>query len=367
MSSSVQFHGLRVTEVCRQTDDAVSVTFEVPQGLEDRFTHRAGQHLVLRREIDGQDVRRSYSICAAPGEPLRVGIKRIPDGVFSTWATTELAPGEVIDGLEPIGEFTVEPEPPSSRNLVFIAAGSGITPILAMASTVLRDEPASQVSLLYGNRSSRSIMFQEELEHLKNRFPDRFQLIHVLSREPHQVPLFEGRIDEAKLRQLADGLLDVAQVDGWYLCGPLEMVESLSATLDALGVPEARVHSELFFDQRLEVPSAAIGADGATGGEVGEGRGDRVEFRFLLGGRTSTVWVRPEGPSLLDHARSVRAEVPFACKGGMCATCKAGVVEGEVTMAKNFALTDDELERGMVLTCQAHPVGQKPVVVSYDV
>ncbi|MEM9562647.1 MAG: 2Fe-2S iron-sulfur cluster-binding protein [Actinomycetota bacterium] len=356
LPDTVEFHQLKVADVQPETDDSVSITLEVPEDLTDRFVHLPGQHLVVRRDLGGEDVRRSYSICSAPGDGLRIGIKRIPDGVFSTWATTELAVGDVIEVMAPIGEFTVASTPEVGRNAVLVAAGSGITPVLAMASTILRDEPASRVTLLYGNRTSRSIMFHEELEGLKNRHPERFRMIHVLSREPHEIPLFEGRIDGDKLRRMSGALIDVTSVDGWYLCGPLSMVEELSTTLGELGVDADRIHSELFFDQRIEAPPPTdVIADGA------------VETLVTIDGRTSVVHVDPEGPSLLDYARSVRAEVPFACKGGMCATCKAQVVDGEVTMAKNYALTAEELEAGMILTCQAHPTGDGPLAISYDV
>lgn len=354
---SIEFHQLKVAEVRPETDDAVSVTLEVPEDLEARFVHVPGQHLVVRRELGGEDVRRSYSICTAPGEGLRIGIKRIPGGAFSTWATTELAAGDVLEVMAPIGEFTVTCRPEVARRVVLVAAGSGITPILSMATSILRNEPGSEVTLLYGNRTTRSIMFHEELEALKNRHPQRFSMVNVLSRETNEVPLFEGRIDGEKLRRLAATLIDVPSIDGWYLCGPLDMVEDLTATLASLGVPAGRVNHELFFDQRIEVPAVAAGGVGAG----------LVEVRVTIDGRTSVVMVDPDGPPLLDYARSVRAEVPFACRGGMCATCKGVVTEGEVTMARNYALTEAEIEAGMALTCQSHPVGDGPVAISYDV
>ncbi|MEL6981913.1 MAG: FAD-binding oxidoreductase, partial [Actinomycetota bacterium] len=280
---SVEFHQLKVADVRPETDDSVSITLEVPEDLTDRFVHVPGQHLVIRRELGGEDVRRSYSICSAPGDGLRVGIKRIPDGVFSTWATTELAPGEVLEVMAPIGEFVTECRADQARRVVLVAAGSGITPILAMATTILRDEPASTVTLLYGNRTSQTIMFHEELEGLKNRHPERFRMIHVLSREPHEVPLFQGRIDGPKLEQLAGSLLDVDAVDGWYLCGPMAMVEDLSATLATLGVPDDRINAELFFDERIEAPPAGDGS--------AEADENLIDTRVTIEGRTSVVYV----------------------------------------------------------------------------
>lgn len=353
---SVRFHPLTVAEVRPETDDAVRVTFDVPEHLRDSFVHVPGQHVVLRADIGGEDVRRSYSICSAPdGRRFDVGIKRIPAGAFSTHATEVLAAGDVVEVMPPIGEFTVACDPTRSLRYVAVAAGSGITPVLSIVTTILRDEPASHVTLVYGNRTTRSIMFLEELEALKNRYPERFQLVHVLSREPHEVPLFEGRIDGSKLRSLASSLIDLGAVDQWYLCGPMEMVEDLTSTLADLGVPGASVHHELFFDQRIEPVATEAGGEGT------------VPVQVTLDGRTSAVDVDPEGPPLLDYARSVRPEVPFACKGGMCATCKAVVVEGTVSMAKNYALTADELDQGYVLTCQAHPDGDGPLAISYDV
>ena len=352
---SVEFHPLPVT-VRRETDESVRVSFAVPADLRDTFRHVPGQHLVLRAILDGEDVRRSYSICTSPsvGE-LSVGIKRIPGGRFSTWATTALSTGDTLEVMAPIGEFGYAPDPECCGHYVALAAGSGITPVLSILTATLETEPASRATLIYGNRTAGSIMFLEDIEALKNRFPDRFSVVHVLSREPHEIPLFEGRIDPAKIRSLAGSLLDVADVDHWFLCGPLDMVEDATATLGELGVPAERIHSELFFDQRIEAPPAQD-----------EEPANGVRLTVTLDGRSSVVVVDPDGPSLLDYARSVRAEVPFACKGGMCATCKAKVICGEVRMTKNYALADAEVAEGFVLTCQAHPVGGD-VTLSFDI
>ncbi len=351
----VEFHPLNVASVEALTDDSVAVSFDIPVDLADTFTHIPGQHVVIRADVDGEDLRRSYSICSLPGEDrLTVGIKRIPQGAFSSYATSELEAGDTLEVMAPIGEFTKAADPAIANRYVAIAAGSGITPILSIVGSILDVEPGSHVTLLYGNRTSQSIMFIEELESLKNRFATRLQVLHILSREPHQVPLFQGRIDDEKLRLLADSLIDTDEVDGWYLCGPLDMVETATATLASLGVAEDRVHSELFFDERIEeLPEAE--PDGA----------DLVSVSVTIDGRTSLVKADRNGPSLLDYARSVRAEVPFACKGGMCATCKASVTNGEVTMTKNYALTPEEVEAGFVLTCQSHPVTDE-VALDFD-
>ncbi len=352
---AVEFHSLPV-RIRRETPDAVSLSFDIPGELRDTFRHIPGQHVILRADIEGEDVRRSYSICSSVNdEELRVGIKHLPGGAFSTYATTELRDGDLVDVMAPIGDFCHTPDRTCANTYVALAAGSGITPILSMLVSILELEPSSRCSLVYGNRTAGSIMFLEDLEALKNRFPDRFQLIHVLSREPHEVPLFEGRIDTDKLRSLATTLIDVPRVDAWFLCGPVDMVEEVrDALVGEFGVDPEAVHQELFFDERIELPEVAD-----------EAPVDGVEMTFVLDGRSSVTTVVPDGPSLLDYARAVRSEVPFACKGGMCATCKARVVEGEVRMEKNYALTPEEVDSGFVLTCQAHPVAGA-VTVSFD-
>lgn len=345
-SPAVEFHPLAVADVEPLTDDSVAVTFDVPEDLGHRFTHVPGQHVIIRADINGEEVRRTYSICSPPGT-LRIGVKRIPDGVFSTYATTKLAVGDVLEVMAPIGEFTLEPSATAGGRYVAVVAGSGVTPVLSMVAATLEQQADAHFTVVYGNRTTQSIMFIEELEGLKDRFPSRLQLFHVLSREPHQIPLFEGRIDAEKIRLLTNSLIDAGAVDGWFLCGPLAMVETVEATLGELGVEPGHIHTELFYDQRIEtVPDDTNPADDAGSCTV----------RVTIEGRTSELRARPDGPSLLDYARAVRAEVPFACKGGMCATCRAVVTEGEVTMTKNYALTPEELEVGFVLTCQAHPV-----------
>jgi ring-1,2-phenylacetyl-CoA epoxidase subunit PaaE len=340
-----------------ETEDSVVVTLHVPDDLRESFLHVPGQHVVLRAELDGDDVSHSYSICTAPGDgALKVGIKRIAGGAFSHYATTQLADGDVLEVMAPIGEFAYQPDPGVASRYVALAAGSGITPVLSILTSILEREPSSHCTLVYGNRYVRSIMFLEELEGLKDRFPSRFQLINVLSREPHEIPLFEGRIDGDKLRLLAATLIPVDQVDLWFCCGPLDMVETVKATLHDLGVDESRIRNELFFDQRIEpAPEAPASGEGL------------VQLTVTIDGRTSVVPVDPNGPSLLDYARTVRPEVPFACKGGMCATCKARLVEGEVTMRKNYALTEAETADGYILSCQSHPVGGTDVAITYDV
>jgi ring-1,2-phenylacetyl-CoA epoxidase subunit PaaE len=350
------FHPLTVAALERLTDDAVAVTFDVPDHLEAAFAYRAGQHVTLRTTVDGVDLRRSYSLCSKPnGGQLRVGIKQLQGGAFSTWANTRLAPGATVDVMPPVGDFTIDPEPDRARHYAAVAAGSGITPVLAHIATVLEVEEGSRYTLIFGNRESRSIMFLEELEGLKDRYLDRFHLIHVLSREETAVPLFSGRLDPQRLAALLDTVVDAATVDDWYLCGPYEMVEAARSSLIDRGVGDEHIHEELFFSEPR--PVAPTVAEDVTG---------LATVRFVLEARASTVLVDPDGAPILDHALAVRRELPFSCRGGMCTSCKARVVSGEVRMDKNWSLTRDELDAGYVLTCQSHPVSES-VDLTYDV
>lgn len=354
--SELAFHRLRVTEVTPLTDDAVAVAFDVPAELSDTFSYIPGQHVTVRALIDGEDVRRSYSICAnAASGKLRVGIKRLTGGAFSTYATTRLSAGDVLDVMAPVGEFTIDLDPSRPRRAVAIAAGSGITPVLSLISSSLEAEPGARWTLLYGNRTVNSIMFLDELEGLKDRYQDRFQLFHILSREGSDVPLLSGRIDAAKIRLIYQRLMGSSPIDGWYLCGPYDMVMEARQTLWGLGVPEEKIYDELFFAGPLDtskLPPEPLPGEGS------------VELTVILDGRAVTTRMVPEN-TILDAALRVRNELPFSCKGGMCASCKGRIEEGRVTMDKNYALIDSEIEAGYVLTCQSHPTTEK-VVVRYD-
>ena len=353
MSESVQFHSLTVSSLEVLTDEAVAITFKVPSELGDTFRHEPGQHVIVRAEIDGADIRRSYSICSVPNsESVTIGVKRLPGGAFSTFATTRLAVGDTLELASPVGDFTIPP-PSSPRHIVGIAAGSGITPILSIVSTLLEAESESQATIVFGNRAGNSVMFVEALEAIKNRFPDRFQLINVFSREDG-LPLFTGRLTKAKLQEIFAELVDPTWVDEWFLCGPYEMVMDSQAALTEAGVDPASIHDELFFaGPATDLPSPV--ADDELGA---------VELTITLAGRTTTTRMRPSD-SILDAALATRHELPFSCKGGMCATCKGKVIEGEATMDKNYALTDAEVTEGFVLTCQSHPIGSS-ITVDYD-
>ena len=349
------FHPLTVTEVAPLIQDAVAVTLDVPEELRDRFAYLPGQHVTLRALIDGEDIRRSYSICAtANSGKLRVGIKKLPGGAFSTWATEQLRAGDVIDVMSPVGEFTIEPDPGVATHRVAIVAGSGITPVLSLVGTTLEMEPGSTWTLIYGNRTATSVMFLDELEGLKDRYPGRLQLFHILSREGSDLPLLSGRIDAEKIRAI-HALLGGRPVDGWYLCGPYDMVMTAQQVLGELGVESDRIHDELFFAGPVDPATLPP--------EPPSGEGS-VDLTVILDGRSVQTRMTSE-TSILDAALRVRPEMPFSCKGGMCATCKGRIESGEVAMAKNYALVDAEVEAGYVLTCQAHPV-TAAVTVRFD-
>jgi ring-1,2-phenylacetyl-CoA epoxidase subunit PaaE len=352
------FHPLEVARVEPLTEDAVAITFTVPDELRDEYVFTHGQHLTVRTIIDGVEVRRNYSICApAPSRVLRVAVKRLEGGAFSAYAISTMRPGDVIDVMTPTGRFHTPLDPANAKHYCAIAAGSGITPVLSIITTVLEVEPASEVTLIYGNRTTTSVMFLDELADLKDRYPTRFRLINILSREPQEVELFSGRIDATKVRQLLASLVPVQTVDEWFLCGPFAMVEEARAALVAAGVPVGRLHMELFHVEgeapRESRSEQAVRDQGSSSVTV------------LLDGRASTLDVPRGGPAILDAALAVRADAPFACKGGVCGTCRARLVEGEVEMTRHYALEQDEIDAGFVLTCQARPVTDK-VVVDFD-
>jgi ring-1,2-phenylacetyl-CoA epoxidase subunit PaaE len=362
------FHPLRVADVERITDDAVAITFDVPPELAEDYRFVHGQHLTVRTELAGDDVRRNYSICSpASSGRLRIAVKRLPGGAFSAYALDRLRPGDTVDVMTPTGRFFTELDPANAKHYCCIAAGSGIAPLLSIAATALEAEPDSTVSLLYANRTSGSIMFLEELEDLKDRYPDRFHLVHVLSREPRDVELFSGRLDGARLQRMLDAILPPDTVDEWFLCGPFEMVEDLRRALVGAGVDKRHVHAELFHVGRMR--SRRRGAPPAPA-ETGaappaDEHAPGAEVTIVLDGRRSQFRLGPDGVPVLDAALAVRADAPFACKGGVCGTCRAKVLEGSVEMEQNWALEPEEVERGYVLTCQSHPTSDT-LVLDYD-
>ena len=323
------FHPLRVSHVERLTDDAVAITFDVPDDLRDDYAFTQGQHLTVRTRIDGEEVRRNYSICApATGGRLRIGVKRLTGGAFSGHATSGLKVGDVVDVMTPTGRFFTALDPTAAKHYCAVAAGSGITPVLSIVSTVLEVEQRSTVTLLYGNRTTGSVMFLDELADLKDRYPERFRLVHVLSREPHEVDLFSGRLDAAKLDALTDALVPVDSVDEWFLCGPFAMVEEARALLRERGVPASHVHTELFHVEGTAPRESAVVDDARAEGSS--------TVTVTLDGRASTLQVPRSGQKVLDAVLAVRADAPFACKGGVCGTCRARLVSGEVDMAVSY-------------------------------
>ncbi|MFD4697501.1 1,2-phenylacetyl-CoA epoxidase subunit PaaE [Streptomyces niveus] len=339
------FHPLRVSEVERLTDDSVTVTFAVPPELDETFRHTPGQHIALRRVVDGEEIRRTYSICAPAGERpvLRVGIRLVEGGEFSTYALKELTVGDTVEVMEPTGRFLLAPR---AGHFAAIVGGSGITPVLSIASTLLAREPDARFCLIRSDRTVASTMFLEEVADLKDRYPDRFQLVTVVSREEQQAGLPSGRLDEERLAQLLPALLSVDSVDGWFLCGPLGLVKGAERALRGLGVGRKMIHQEIFHvdDGALGAATPAATSGAATGSTL----------TATLDGRSGS-WPVREGDSLLETVLRSRADAPYACKGGVCGTCRAFLVSGEVRMDRNFALEPEETEAGYVLACQSHP------------
>jgi ring-1,2-phenylacetyl-CoA epoxidase subunit PaaE len=347
-----QFHELTVARTDRLCADAAAVTFEVPAELAGEYRFAPGQSLTLRRMLDGREERRSYSICAPAGQPPRIGVREVPGGALSGWLVREVAPGDRIEVQPPSGSFTADLSVPARH--VLIAAGSGITPVLSIAASALRT-PGAEVFLLYGNRRAGSVMFADEIADLKDRYPARFQVAHVLSREPQEVELFSGRLDAERLALLLPVLCDVPGVGHWWLCGPFGMVTGAMDVLSGLGVPGERVHRELFYVEDTPPEQEHHEEAPLTGG---------CRATVILDGRRTEVTIPPGSP-VLDGALRARPDLPFACKGGVCGTCRARVTSGKVRMRRNFALEQAEVDAGFVLTCQSLPVTGE-LTVDYD-
>jgi len=331
----------------------VAVTFDVPDELTEAYRFAPGQALTLRRVAGDRDERRSYSICAPAGTAPRVGVREVPGGFFSSYLVHEVRPGDEIEVLPPSGNFTADLSVPGDH--VFVVAGSGITPALSLAATVLRDG-TSTVTVFYGNRRTNTVMFADELADLKDRYGTRLQRVHVLSREPRDAEITSGRLDSDRLRALVANLVDARHVDHWWLCGPHGMVQDARALLAELGVPAEKVHQELFYVD--DVPPQPVRGDD----QVVAGPSSQVTV--VLDGRTTTVALPREEP-VLDSAQKVRGDLPFACKDGVCGTCRARVTDGEVVMRRNYALEAAEVDAGYVLTCQTLPVSDA-VTVDFD-
>jgi len=360
-----RFHTLTVTEVERLTDDAVAISFAIPDELADEFVFEPGQHLTLRTTADGQDVRRSYSICRSRPEALerkelRIASARLPGGLMSNWINDSVAAGVKIEVMTPLGGFTCAAQPDAIRHHVAVAAGSGITPVMSLISSMLAEEPRSRATLIFGNRHTTSIMFLEELEDLKNEYPGRFHLINVLSREAQDVELFSGRLDRERLERILDAIVPVSTVDQWYLCGPFGLVETAQALLSDLGVDSHHVHHEVFHVDDAGLPVVASEPLARAPGAPSE-----AVVTVNLDGRTTVIEMPSRSETILAATLRARPDAPFSCTGGVCGTCRARLVEGEVRMDRNYALEPEEIAAGIVLACQSHPV-TATVALDYD-
>ena len=359
------FHRLRVAGVDRLTEDSVAITFEVPDELRDAYRFTQGQHVTIRCDLGGRGVRRNYSICSpASSGRLRIGVKRLPGGAFSSHAIHGLRPGDVLEVMTPTGRFFTPLDPAKARHYVAIAAGSGITPVISLLASMLETETRSQATLLYGNRTTSSIMFLEELQDLKDRYLGRFSMLNFLSAEPQESELLSGRIDRAKLTRLFASVVPPADVDEWFVCGPPEMVLQVRAALADAGVPAGHVHSELFHAAELVGPPPPAPAKSRTTAQPGASA-DCSTVTVRLDGRATTFGLARRAEPILDAVLRLRPDAPYACKGGVCGTCRARVLEGAVDMERTYALEQDDIGRGYVLTCQGHPASDS-VLLDYD-
>ena len=356
---SLHFHPLTVKQVRRETGECVSVAFFVPKELKETFSFIQGQYVTIRTIIHEEEVRRSYSICSSPLEnELRIAIKKVTNGVFSTYANEELKKGDTIDVMPPIGKFFTELQPDQSKQYVGFAAGSGITPLLSIIKTTLQTELNSSFTVVYGNRNRHSIIFKEDLEALKNLYMNRFRVIYILSREKTDASINFGRIDGEKAITLFNKTIDITKIDSFFLCGPEEMIFSVKDTLLKLGVPNKKIHFELF--TTADIKKKLVVSDDS-----------KVDFRHKsnitvkLDGIAFDFDLDFEGDAILDAALKKGADLPYACKGGVCCTCRAKLIEGEVDMDVNYGLEPEEIEQGFILTCQSHPRTEK-VVVDFD-
>jgi ferredoxin-NADP reductase/fatty acid desaturase len=346
------FHKLRVTDVSRPTEDSVALEFEVPDKLKPHFRFKAGQHITVRSDLGGEGVRRNYSICApATTDRLRIAIKRIPDGAFSSWVSEELSPGDELEVATPTGSFTPELDPERARRYAALAAGSGITPILSIAQTILEVEPDSSFRLVYANRTRDTTMFHDELRELEAHYADRFEVLHVMSRENGRDKLLSGRLDPDRITRLLDERVAPGEVDEWFLCGPLELVTCMREKLLERDVEPDSVNMELF--ELPENGAAAVDADAGP-----------CEVTFMLEGDEQSFELEA-GETVLEGALGVREDVPYSCMGGACGTCRAKLIEGDVQMDHNYALKRSEVEDGYILTCQSRPTTEA-LKVDYD-
>lgn len=359
--SMIHFHSLQIKELKKETEDCVSISFLVPEELKDTFEFKQGQNLTVRKELKGQEFRRNYSICSSPlDNELKVAIKKVDAGIFSTFANEELRAGDFLDVMPPTGEFYSELNPLQQKSYVAFAAGSGITPILSIIKTTLLTEPKSNVTLVYGNRNKTSIIFKEELEALKDKFIDRFRIYHILSREKMDTPINEGRIDAEKCELLFTKLINIKTTNEFFLCGPEQMIFCVKDILAENDVRKDHIHFELFTIPGQKQVTLA-GKQSPSGNIVGQ----TASISIKLDGASFDFELPYNGQTILNAALELGADLPYACKGGVCTTCKAKLQEGKVEMDTNWGLEQDEVDKGFILTCQSHPLTEK-VVVDFD-
>jgi ring-1,2-phenylacetyl-CoA epoxidase subunit PaaE len=354
-----KFYPLSVAAVKHETRDAIAVTFDVPAELKPQFAYQQGQHLTLRAMIDGEDVRRSYSICSAvQDETLRVAIKRVSGGQFSTWAMDSLKPGATLDVMPPMGHFNVPLDPHSERHYLAFAAGSGITPILSIVKTTLKAEPKSRFTIVYGNRASSSVIFRDELSELKDSYMERLKLVYVMSREQQDIELFNGRITEEKCGHFLRHWIDIRDIDVAFICGPEDMMHGVSRSLQAAGLAKEKIRIELF--------AASIPKHEHKPRKVEPGQQHQTEVTVIMDGNAASFTMDKDKESLLDAGLRAGIDMRYSCKGGVCSTCRCKVLDGQVEMDVNYALEDYEVARGFVLSCQSFPITDK-VVVDFDI
>lgn len=352
-----KFYSLEISKIQRKTKDCITITFLIPSELSDVFRFKAGQYLTLRKQIENVDVRRSYSICSIPdsGE-ITIGIKKVEGGLFSSYAHTQLKKGDKIDVMPPAGNFTVNPK---HKNLLFFASGSGITPVFSQISDILRHTHDATVTLVYGNKNFESIIFREEIEALKNKFFNRIAVHHIFSKEKTGIPLYYGRIDADKCKAMSKVLFNIEDTDGFMICGPNDMIFNVKDALIELGVPEEKIHFELFSTKGLKSSFAERKPQNETD------ESHKSEISVQMDGDIFEFTVAYSGDNLLDAAIAHGADLPYSCKGGVCSTCKAKITEGKVEMDLNYALEPYELDAGYVLLCQSHPRSAK-VFIDFD-
>jgi ring-1,2-phenylacetyl-CoA epoxidase subunit PaaE len=354
---ALHFHRLAVKDIQQETKDCVSVSFEIPAELKKDFLFKQGQNITIKRNIGEEEIRRSYSICSCPFDnEVRIAVKKVADGSFSTFANQELKVGDIIEVMPPTGTFFTEVNVSNKKQYVFFAAGSGITPVISIIRTILVTEPQSEVTLIYGNRNVASIIFKENLEALKDKYLQRFRVYHILSRERTDAAINYGRIDAEKCRQLSK-IIKLENVDEFFICGPENMTFTVLGYLESSGINRNKIHFELF-----TTPARAQAKTYATNKTAGE---EGSEITLKMDGRSFTFMLDYNSNNILDAGLAQGADLPFACKGGVCTTCKAKLVEGEVEMEVNYGLEEEEVKAGFILTCQSHPRSKK-VVVDFD-